>query len=103
VSYEGADESNSAIRTGWGGGAPVNNASLDAGLSWYGGGAGGSLSAAAVVRAPGTSTFGGSGGVAASTSNGTAGTAPGGAGGATQTGAASGAGARGEVRIFGIA
>ncbi|MGZ8171800.1 MULTISPECIES: glycine-rich domain-containing protein [Methylobacter] len=70
--------------------------------SLYGASAGGSMTSSAVVFAPGLSSFGGNGGVASSTGNGADGAIPGGGGGATQTGAQSGAGARGEIRIWGI-
>lgn len=72
-----------------------------AGSSWYGGGGGGGGPTA--PSDPGTSVFGGAGGAGGAFGvNGTAGTAPGGGGGATRTGTASGAGARGELRIWGI-
>jgi hypothetical protein len=83
------------------GGDGTNSTGQAAG-SIYGGGAGGSLSSAAAVLNAGVSVFGGSGGASSSASSGTAGAAPGGGGGATQTGASSGAGARGEVRIWGV-
>lgn len=67
----------------------------------YGGGGGGSI-ATSTLGAGNTTTFGGAGGAAVSASNGIAGTAPAGGGGATKTGTASGAGARGELRIWGI-
>ena len=86
----------------YGGGYSAQNAASPSGNTGYGGAGGGSVSSSAVVQSAGTSFFGGNGGAAASAANGTAGTAPGGGGGATQTGASSGAGARGEVRIWGI-
>lgn len=86
----------------WGGASPSTNASTDSGSSLHGGGAGGSLDAGSIVKAAGSSQNGGAGGAAVSTSNGVAGTAPGGGGGATQTGTSSGAGARGELRIWGV-
>ena len=99
----GAGTTPTSQATIYGGGANSSDASVDAESSLFGGGCGGSLSAAAVVRAPGTSKFGGSGGAASSGSNGTIGTQPGGGGGATQTGTSSGAGANGEVHFWGIA
>lgn len=84
----------------WGGSASDGNS--PSGLSIHGGAAGGSLSNSAVLRTAGTSKFGGDGGAASSTGNGTAGVTPGGGGGATQTGGSSGAGARGEIRIWGL-
>lgn len=74
-----------------------------AGNSIYGGACGGGVSTVGVVATPGTSTFGGDGGAASISTNGSAGVAPGGGGGGTQTGTQSGAGARGECRIWGIA
>lgn len=68
----------------------------------FGGGAGGSIDAGGVLWFEGVTKFGGQGGVASAASSGTDGTAPGGGGGATRTGAQSGAGARGELRIWGI-
>lgn len=84
----------------WGGGASQSG-SPSAG-SVYGGGAGGSFSSGSLL-APGASAFGGAGGAAGDAVSGAAGTAPGGGGGGTRTGAQSGAGARGEVRIWGVA
>lgn len=69
--------------------------------SMYGAGGGGTCSAGPTLRTPGTSSFGGSGGAAGDAANGTDGVAPGGGGGGTRTGTQSGAGARGEVRIWG--
>ncbi|WBS00223.1 hypothetical protein OU994_18045 [Pseudoduganella sp. SL102] len=66
----------------------------------YGAAGGQGISSDIPVPMPG-STFGGAGGVASLTGNGGDGAAPGGGGGATQTGAQSGAGARGELRIWG--
>lgn len=70
--------------------------------SIYGGGGGGSYDWSVGARAPGSSKFGGAGGAASSAGNGTAGIAPGGGGGATLTGSQSGAGARGEIQLWGI-
>ena len=104
VGYEGGESRNgSIINTIWGGGGTAADGAANSGSSIWGGGAGGSMSAAAAVKTAGTSVYGGAGGAASSASNGTDGTAPGGGGGATQTGALSGAGARGELRIWGIA
>jgi len=99
--YEGGKAGTAPANSYWGGGASASNGSNPGGDCWYGAGAGGGLSNAAVANLPGTSVFGGNGGAALSASNGTAGSAPGGGGGATQTGTASGAGARGELRIWG--
>lgn len=86
----------------YGGTTASSNASAVSGNSIYGGAAGGSVNASGVVRAAGTSKLGGNGGAASIAGNGTAGTAPAGGGGATQTGTQSGAGARGELRIWGV-
>lgn len=69
--------------------------------SVYGGGAGGGIYDGSPYAA-GTSVFGGAGGDAKTTTSGVAGTAPGGGGGGTLTGPQSGAGARGELRIWGV-
>jgi hypothetical protein len=84
------------------GGSAAQTDGSACGNTVYGGGCGGSLTAAAAVTAPGSSYFGGDGGAALSAANGSAGSAPGGGGGATQTGTSSGAGARGELRVWGI-
>lgn len=86
----------------FGGGAAQTTPTVNSGNSVYGAAAGGSLDTGATVFAAGTSTFAGNGGAAVSATSGVAGTAPGGGGGATQTGTSSGAGARGELRIWGI-
>ena len=72
--------------------------------SVYGGGAGGSINSSNNVLAVGTSILGGDGGAASGSGNATDGTAPGGGGGAAVDSVGnSGAGARGEMRIWGIA
>jgi hypothetical protein len=76
---------------GGGGGGSASSG----GNSFYGGGGGGGTSGGA-GQPGGTSIFGGAGGLG----NGTAGSAPGGGGGGRYTGT-SGAGARGELRIWG--
>lgn len=98
--YEGAN-ANTNVGCVWGGN--FTRTAGNSSRSIYGSGGGGSLDTSAVVRSPGVSSYGGNGGAAASTTSGTGGTAPGGGGGATQTGTASGAGSRGELRIWGIA
>lgn len=87
---------------GGGGGGGSTDAAYAGGASIYGGGGGGNAPAT-TAGAGGTSVFGGAGGAGGVATNGTAGTAPGGGGGATKSGAQSGAGARGELRIWGIA
>ena len=80
--------------------------SVDSGTTYtsmYGAGSGGVYSSGGFARPPGTSKFGGAGGAAGDAVSGTDGTAPGGGGGGTRTGTQSGAGARGEVRIWGVA
>lgn len=76
---------------GGGGGGGANPTGGNGGNTWYGGGGGGGNGA----TTGGTSTFGGAGGDGTS-----AGTAPGGGGGGSTT--TSGAGARGEVRVWTI-
>jgi hypothetical protein len=69
----------------------------------WGGAAGGSITAADVLVNDSSSVYGGAGGAAVlAAAGGVAGTAPGGGGGSTKSGTASGAGARGELRIYGI-
>lgn len=67
----------------------------------YGAGCGGSTNGA-TAYAGGTSIFGGNGGAAGDAVSGVDGSIPGGGGGGTRTGSRSGAGARGEVRIWGV-
>lgn len=68
----------------------------------HGGGGGGGITSADALMTPTATLFGGAGGAAVlAAGGGVAGTAPGGGGGATKTGTASGAGARGELRICG--
>lgn len=87
---------------GGGGGGGESDGSAPGGASTYGGGGGGAA-AASFAAAGGASKIGGAGGAGVIAGNGVDGTAPGGAGGATRTGTQSGAGARGELRIWGIA
>lgn len=87
--------------TFYGGSTGSNNASTDSPGSLYGGAAGGTHNGT-VLKAAGTSVYGGNGGAASITGNATAGTAPGGGGGMGLNSVGdSGAGARGEVRIWG--
>lgn len=81
---------------GGGGGAGRGTVPVAGGASIYGGGGGG------CGTAGGASTFGGAGGAGATSAPGIAGVAPGGGGGGTGTGNTSGAGARGELRIWGV-
>lgn len=102
IGFEAPASTSNGNSSIWGGGNPSNIGATGSGGSIYGGGAGGSVDSGNVVRLPGSSLHGGSGGAASSLGVGSPGTAPAGGGGATQTGATSGAGARGEVRIWGI-
>ena len=102
VGFESTTAAAAPGRAVWGGGTASNDASQNGQGNIYGAGCGGCIDAAGVVRTAGTSIFGGDGGAASIASNGTDGVAPGGGGGATQTGTQSGAGARGELRIWGI-
>lgn len=102
VGFEGASASTSPKNTVYGGSNSANAGGVASGSSVFGGAAGGSRDVSGIDRAAGTSLFGGSGGASSSTGNGVDGSAPGGGGGATQTGTQSGAGARGEVRIWGV-
>jgi len=102
--FEGAGPNNTTNTASavYGGSAPVFLGGAASGNSLFGGAAGGSLDSSATLRAAGTSVYGGAGGAASSASSGTAGTQPGGGGGATQIGTASGAGADGAMRIWGL-
>lgn len=82
---------------GGGGGGTATSASNGGASVWGGGGGGGGQTGTG-----GASTYGGAGGAAGNAGDGAAGTAPGGGGGSTATGTTSGAGARGELRIWGI-
>ena len=102
--FEGARQSGSQLFNSsmYGGAAPSPSATYNSGGTFYGGGAGGSNIGGVIVN-PGVSVMGGSGGAAADAASGTNGTAPGGGGGGSTLGAVSGAGARGEIRIKGVA
>lgn len=95
--FGGAHTGQSSAYGGGGGGFNTTAA----GGSLYGAGAGGGGSAGAGTTAGG-SVFGGAGGAGSDGGNGAAGTTPGGGGGGTRTGTNTGAGARGELRIWGI-
>ena len=88
-----------------GGGTSSNSNSNAGGNSVFGGGGGGSIAVFAPARAGGTSVYGGNGGASGGLT-GVAGSAPGGGGGGAGDNSAgpfiSGAGARGELRIWGI-
>ena len=99
----GAQSTSASLNAIWGGAAAWDAAFDVSGSSIYGGGAGGGVNDVATVQGAGTSKLAGNGGAASSAGNGTDGVAPAGGGGATQTGTTSGAGGRGELRIWGIA
>lgn len=84
---------------GGGAGAAVDGTGY-AHNSIYGGAGGGTINSS-TAYAQGSSVYGGNGGAASTSTSGTAGTAPGGGGGASMT-STSGAGARGELRIWGV-
>jgi hypothetical protein len=86
----------------WGGASATSNGTVATYRSVYGGGNGGTVDGSNVALAAGFSIHAGNGGAASVASNGTDGTIPAGGGGATQTGTQSGAGARGEVRMWGV-
>jgi hypothetical protein len=95
--------SNTFNTTIYGGGGTSGSVNSGGFGTIYGGGAGGGVSdAGGFLLLPGVTTFGGAGGVGSIAGNGADGAAPGGGGGGTRTGAQSGAGARGEVQIWGI-
>lgn len=100
--HVGANTSTLDSSSAYGGAASSDDGGYDSGNSLFGGAGGGSTSAASTARAGGVSDNGGNGGDSGTTGNGEDGVAPGGGGGGTQTGTTSGAGARGEVRIWGI-
>lgn len=84
----------------WGGAGGGGDSTTLGGDSVYGGGGGGRGSGTS--NTAGASVFAGAGGAGSSASNGADGTAPGGGGGGTMTGTQAGAGARGELRIWGV-
>lgn len=102
VGFEGSTGVVASASATYGGGGCNNTPAANSSPSRFGGGGGGGCDTAGVAYLGGVSNNGGSGGNASSASNGADGVAPGGGGGATQTGTQSGAGARGEVRIWGL-
>lgn len=78
------------------------NTSTSTSRTIWGGAAGGSITSGDTLINDASTVFGGARGDAVLAANGTDGTAPGGGGGATKSGGQSGAGARGEARIWGI-
>lgn len=85
----------------WGGGGSATTSNRGK-SSVYGGGGGGAGSSSADGRTAGESLYGGAGGAGGDSTNGAAGSAPGGGGGGTRTGTSSGAGARGQLEIWGV-
>lgn len=90
-----------AVRAYLGGAGSVTAAGTTT-VTVFGGAAGGGMDGENTLSTS-TSIFGGAGGAAVVSTSGVDGSAPGGGGGATKSGAQSGAGARGELRIWGIA
>jgi len=95
-----ASSAGKSPHSGYGGGAGGNSNYSVAGNSVYGGGGGGGSTSGQYT--PGTSVYGGSGGAGSDTGSGSNGVVPGGGGGATISGASTGAGARGELRVWGV-
>lgn len=91
-----------SVYGGAGGGGVYVTTAKAGGNSIYGG-AGGGGGGSGSFALGGTSRYGGSGGAGSSSGNGVAGTAPGGGGGGCISPNTSGAGARGELRIRGVA
>lgn len=87
---------------GGAGGGAFGGSAGNGGNSVYGGAGGAGVDGGGSVKTAGTSIFGGNGGSAGDASSGANGAAPGGGGGATRTGATAGAGARGQLTIYGI-
>lgn len=85
----------------YGGGNGLNTNSGEPVANVYGGGGGGGATSVG-ASVGGYSQFGGAGGAGGFNASGVAGVAPGGGGGGSYNGASSGAGARGELRIWGV-
>lgn len=100
----GGVNGNFAANAVWGGGSSRNAAgNYEGGSSIWGGGSGGCCgTGVGNGSSGGASMFGGAGGAGSESSNGEDGQIPAGGGGATRVGTQSGAGARGEVRVWGI-
>ena len=97
----GAASTGNSAYGGAGGGAGPGGFNNQPGSSLYGGAGGGGAGSGSGAKAGGTSVHGGAGGTGNGTTDGQGGFAPGGGGGATYTGSKSGAGARGELQIWG--
>lgn len=89
-----------SVYAGGAGAGDNSGATANGGSSIYGAGGGGN--GAATPGNGGASVFAGAGGAGGNAANGSPGSAPGGGGGGTRTGTQSGAGARGELRIWGV-
>lgn len=85
----------------WGGGAGKGAVTAQ-GTTVWGGAGGGCGSSNAAHRTACSTVYGGQGGAGGDSTSGADGTAPGGGGGGTRTGTQSGAGGRGEIRIWGV-
>lgn len=102
ANFEGCDRTGTPRGSIYGGTAGSTSGTIPSGDSIYGGAAGGTHNGTTAMGA-GTSVYGGNGGAASVTGHATAGTAPGGGGGMGLNSIGdSGAGARGEVRIWGV-
>lgn len=84
------------------GGSASGGTSSSGTSSYYGGGGGAGSPWGAQAGTGGISKYGGSGGAAVVSGNGNSGIAPGGGGAGAQNNYVSGAGARGELRIWGV-
>lgn len=98
--YRGAVGATNGVSIYGGGGSSTS--ALYGKSSVYGGGGGGAGSSNANGRTAGTSVYAGSGGDGGDATNGVDGAAPSGGGGGTRTGTSSGAGARGQLEIWGV-
>jgi len=86
----------------WGGGSGGGGGQTGSGNSLWGGAGGAGPYIDGYTANAGTSLYGGNGGYGNATLSGGAGAAPGGGGGGTKSGTAGGAGARGEIRFWGV-
>jgi hypothetical protein len=101
VGFEGNNATAPTMPIMWGG-AGCHSAGGVGRDAVNGGAGGGGATAANVASAGGTSIGGGNGGAASLAGNGVDGVQPSGGGGGTQTGTQSGAGANGQVIIWGV-
>lgn len=96
----GAGAGSASVYAGGAGAGENSGSAANGGSSIYGAGGGGN--GVATPGNGGTSVVAGAGGAGGNAVNGSPGSAPGGGGGGTRTGTQSGAGARGELRIWGV-